>query len=158
MADPHFAGIQRRSCNDALQFSSRGLALEDCCGWRRCASHHPYMSLVRFKWTPLFFTNRAFHRSLSARRCGRVQLSFVTVTFNICCRSRWAQYTEVSISKVRLASEAGLDLRRRLCEAFSKAAPTHFFTLLALVSGYVQVELSFTSWLKRAGRVSASST
>ena len=23
----------------------------------------PYMSLVGFEWTPLFFTNRAFHRS-----------------------------------------------------------------------------------------------
>ena len=158
MADPHFAGIQRRSCNNALQFSSRGLASEDCCGWRRCASHHPYKTLVRFERTPLFSPIVRFTRSLPVRRCGRVQLSFVTVTFNICCRSRWAQYTEVSISKVRLASEAGLDLRRRLCEAFSKAAPTLFSTRLALASGSVQVEFSSTSWLKRVVGVSASST
>ena len=80
-----------------------------------------------------FFTNRAFHRSLPVRRCGRVQLSFVTVTFNICCRSRWAQYTEVSISKVRLASEAGLDLRRSFSDALDNAAPSDLLTLVSFL-------------------------
>ncbi len=62
-------------------------------------------------------------------RCVRVQLSFVTVTFNICCRMRWAQYTEISISKVRLASEAGLDLRRSFSDAL--AAPSDLLTLVS---------------------------
>ncbi len=64
-------------------------------------------------------------------RCGRVQLSFVTVTFNICCRMRWAQYTEISISKVRLASEAGLDLRRSFSDALDNAAPSDLLTLVS---------------------------
>ena len=54
------AGFQRRSCNDARSFQVVALGLEGCCGRRRCASQHPYMSLVGFEWTPCFSSNHRF--------------------------------------------------------------------------------------------------